>query len=935
MATIPKALMRYHLNSNPLLNHSLSAATLAGLLTCTLSVQAQDSATEEEELQTEEIIVYGIRSSMQQSLDRKKNADHFKDAITAEDIGAFPDQNLAEALQRISGVAIDRKNGEGAFVSVRGLGPQYVQTTIGGRVSASNNDPGNHDGRGQANRGSRVVAFHALQSGLVQAVEVFKSPRADHVEGGLGGFVDIQPRKPIDMGERHVAFSIDSTLNDLSGDSGPGVFALYSDMLSETVGFMASMQWDNRVFRSDSLHHYSYVPSPRTYTVNGQSLTGYHPRQLLGELHITDRDRLNVSSSLQLVPSDTVDMSFDLLYTSNEAFEKDYWRDFRIQQQLANNITSGSVVDDNGTGVFTEISTAGAGVFLQHGSEEMDTEALTFGANLKVQATDRLSLNFDMALSNTDSPSMNRDYLIRNTATQMSYAKDGPGDIPSLTSSSPLSDVDWFHVVKNSIQSHLVDDQNRQFRIDLTYELDHDIIDSFQSGIRAYSQERSDRFRYLNSRAFIRHPVTEFGGDDPFPAEDDFMAGLGNTFPKNIVNPNLDEIQKTFVTRADEILAGGGFNTGTEKSLEGYVKGDFNEDLNHDDDSIAVYAMITFGGDFGTTPYSGNFGVRYVQNDTGSIGQISTPTGFDISDPTQPVLLLSDPEYLNIEHDYSEVLPALNLRFETREDLILRASVANVLSRPSYGDLNPRFTGGGIGRTIRAGNGELDPTVATQLDLALEWYFAEYAIASVGVFTKDIKDLVQLDIDHVVFEDVIDPDTNQPVSLTARRPLNSGASQLTGMELAFQRTFEGLLPAPWDGFGVIANWTYINSGSDFQNEITGAAYSIPGLSENTINLSLFYEKDQFTGRISYNYRDDFLDAIADGQGHPYFVDAYSQWDASINYLMNDNITFSFEAINLQDSNVYYYNLLGTGLQEHFSSAINAGSRFQFGVRIKM
>ena len=191
----------------------------------------------------------------------------FVDAITAEDIGAFPEQNLAESLQRISGVAIDRKSGEGAFVSVRGLGPQFVQTTIGGRVSASNVAPGSHDGRGQTNTKSRVVGFHAFQSGLVQAVEVHKSPRADHVEGGLGGFIDIQPRKPLDLGERHIALSLDATQNELADDTAPGVFALYSDVLSDTVGFMVSAQWGQsglsvrlhgaiRVYwRSQNSHH--------------------------------------------------------------------------------------------------------------------------------------------------------------------------------------------------------------------------------------------------------------------------------------------------------------------------------------------------------------------------------------------------------------------------------------------------------------------------------------------------------------------------------------------------------------------------------------------------------------------------------------------------------------------------------------------------------
>lgn len=183
---------------------------------------AEEDAESEDAVGIEEMIVIaGIRGSMQLSLDRKRNADHFVDAITAEDIGAFPDQNLAESLQRISGVAIDRKSGEGAFVSVRGLGPNFVQTTINGRVSASNVSPGSYDGRGATNAGSRTLGFHGFQSGVVQAVEVHKSPRADHVEGGLGGFVDIQTRKPLELGERHLALSLDSTRNELADDTAP------------------------------------------------------------------------------------------------------------------------------------------------------------------------------------------------------------------------------------------------------------------------------------------------------------------------------------------------------------------------------------------------------------------------------------------------------------------------------------------------------------------------------------------------------------------------------------------------------------------------------------------------------------------------------------------------------------------------------------------
>ncbi len=913
----------------------LATGFAAVLLGSTVTIGTAIAESEEESEVMEEIVVTGIRGSMQQSLERKRNADHFVDAITAEDIGAFPDQNLAEALQRISGVAIDRKSGEGAFVSVRGLGPQFVATTIGGRVSASNVAPGSHDGTGNSNPKSRAVGFHGFQSGLVHAVEIHKSPRADHVEGGLGGFVDIQPRKPFDLGKRHIALSLDTTINELSDDTAPGVFALFSDVLTDTMGLMVSAQWDNRVFRSDQLH-LTYFRDPRTAVINGVEIgPGYTPNNYLARMHTTDRDRLNISSSLQFRPSDRVDVTFDMLYASNVADETEYLRSFRIAQGHSR-LTDATVVDDNGTGIYTMYSSSGAGAFIQHATETVDNVAVNYGANLKIQATDNLALNFDVAVSDTEVPIQNRDALMRNTRTQMTYRQNGPGGVPSMTSSSPLTDVNHWSVVKHSVQEHLVDDSNVQFRIDATYQFDADWLDTVQVGVRTYRQERRDRSRYLNSRAFINRPITEFGDGLAFPAESNFLDALGAEFPSPVLSPNFDALQETFITRADEIRAGGGFSTGTGKSLDEYTSGRFNEDINHEDDGNAIYAMVTFSGDLGNTPYSGNVGVRYVDNSTGSEGQIVQPLTIDYSDPSAPELILSSPEFLNIGHAYTELLPSLNLRFDPRDDVVVRVALAKVFSRPAYLELNPRNSVQANNRTMNAGNGRLEPTVGVQFDLALEWYFADYSIISFGLFTKEIEGFVQNDVELVPFGDVIDPDTNQPLILEAFRPLNTGESDLVGMELAFQRTFADLLPAPFDGLGVIANYTYINSGTDFESAKTMASYSIPGLSENTINFTVFYEKGPWGGRISYNFRDDFLDNIGVAwQPHPYFVESYKQFDASFSYAPNDRLSFTLEGINLTDESVYYYNRVGSGQEDHFSSAINAGRRFMLGARWKM
>ena len=908
-----------------------ATALLAAAMLAPATGAAETQAADEEVM--EEIVVTGIRGSMHQSLERKRNADHFVDAITAEDIGAFPDQNLAESLQRISGVAIDRKSGEGAFVSVRGLGPQFVQTTIHGRVAVSNNAPGSFDGAGNTNTKSRAVSFSAFQSGLVQAVEVHKSPRADHVEGGLGGFIDVQPRRPLDIGKRQAALSVDATRNELSDDTAPGVFAMYSDVLTDNLGFMVSAQWDNRFLRSDSMNQFGFLGDPRTTTVNGVDLTGYYPARVNGDLHYIDRDRLNLSSALQWQPSDRVDMTFDALFTDNESDETITLQGWAIGNGHQG-ITDATVIDDNGTGIFTMISTTRGLLQTEVGREQTDAEALNLGLNLKFQATDNLAINVDASISDTEAPITLQSARVRNRATQMTYLKNGSGRLPSITTTAPALDVDHYTVLVHKATTYLVDDRQSQFRVDATYEFDGDWLDSIQAGVRTYRADRRDRARYLNSRAFINQPMADFGGGIAFP-EDDFLSGLGMILPPTTL-PNLDALMETFITRPDDILNGGGFNTGTERSLAGFQGGRYTEDLNHDDDGNAVYAMVTFSGEFGDTPYSGNVGVRYVDNSTGSVGQIQQPIDIDYSDAANPEIILSAPEFVDIGHEYTETLPSLNLRFDPRDDVVVRVALAKVFSRPRFLDLNPRQTVQPRPRTTRGGNGKLDPTTAVQFDLAVEWYFADYSVASVGLFVKDIEAFVQSQPNPTPFPGVTDPETLLPLVLTDFRPLNSGSSDLVGVEFAFQRTFEDLLPAPFDGLGVIANYTYIDSGSDFKNEKTGASYSVPGLSENTINFTLFYEKGPWTGRVSYNFRDDFLDDINGGfSGHPFFVDAYEQWDASFGYKLNDNLSFMLEAINMTDEDVYYYNLLGTGTQEHISSAIHTGRRFQAGVRWKL
>ena len=185
----------------------------------------------------------------------------------------------------MTGVGIDRQKGEGAFLTVRGLGPDFVQVTTNGRAQVSNvQTQSSGDARNSNNNGSRIVGFDQYQSGLVQAVEVYKSPQANHYEGGLGGVVEVQTRRPIDIGRRVVSLSARAIHGELAGETDPAVFGLFSDKFADdTLGFMISAQWDDRTLREDEVDITSFTPVERGYDLDRDGtddVTGFNPKNV-------------------------------------------------------------------------------------------------------------------------------------------------------------------------------------------------------------------------------------------------------------------------------------------------------------------------------------------------------------------------------------------------------------------------------------------------------------------------------------------------------------------------------------------------------------------------------------------------------------------------------------------------------------------------------
>ena len=872
-----------------------------------------------------EVVAIGIRGSLQQSLERKRNARNIVDAITAEDIGAFPDQNLAEALQRVSGVAIDRKSGEGAFTSIRGLGPQFVRVTANGRTLPSNVDnQAAGDAQLIANDGSRIVSFDQFQSGLVQALEVYKSPQADLIEGGLGGIVNVQTRRPLDIGKRALNFNVLGTFNALAESSDPRVSGLFNDTFAdETLGFMVSASWDDRTVREDEIDIPDY--DMRAFDLDGDGATdvsGFMPANLRGAFIEEERERLNVSSALQWRPSHRLEIALDVLYTQFNREPFILRLPFRTQAGISNAIVDAVQETDNGEDILTFFETAGARPRTFPYFLTADTDGISIGGNVDFQLNQQVGFNFDLALSENETHG-STDSVFYDAGPALASFDIRNRFIGTYAIDEDLNDPNRFtHATLTSSDSLSVDEE-LQARADVRYDFEQSWLESIQAGIAFRDRQRDDRTRGFSTNAFLGEPLTDIG-TIAFPTSD-FLTGINTNFPTSWIVPDVPVAMHRFLVERRDEIPSTTFDNATQPT---------SSDIQFEEQSLAGFVMLDLAGSMGETPYTGNVGVRIVETDQTTAGLVQDVEGF-FTPPggTASTIIFGPPNLERVDTSYTEILPSFNLRFELRDDLLFRFAGAKVMSRPGFAQLNPGQVSNASLRLIASGNPNLDPITAWQTDLALEWYFAEYAIVAVSPFMKWVDSFITQATTTQTLPD-IDPDTGQPVVLNIVQPRNEKGARVGGVELIYQQAFGGL-PEPFDGLGVQFNYTFVDTDAEFVNPRTGSTFDVPGLSRNTFNAVVFYEKGRLSGRLAFNQRDEFLASIADTRGNPLFTRKFNALDASLSYRFNDKVTFSFEGINLTDENVVQFNTIGRASREFFNFENNTGRRFTAGVRVQL
>ncbi len=887
----------------------------------------------------EEVVVTGIRASLRSAMDTKRNSLQVVDSISAEDIGQFPDKNLSEALQRVTGVQISRQDGEGRGVSIRGADPSLNRVEINGSSALSLTVGGS----------DRAVDFRDIPVEFVSRLDVVKSPTADMAEGGIGGTVRVITRRPFDSKDPYVAGSIQGVYSNLAKEYDPKVALIGSrTFFDDKLGVLLSGTWENRHLNSNNARTTGWIRRAATATgtgatpgrstdVNNDGTLDWIPEipRLIIDRRETERKAL--SSVVEWRPTDNFKAYFDATYAT--ASEK-------VNSSFLQLGASGGLIDYSKT-------TLGADNTVNHieltsdANFPMDLAYRNILGGLKrTQYTTAVGGEwkldhwvFDARFDYSNAEVQNNE--INSTATVFGVPRavvDYTGGQGAPNFSFPGLDVTTGQGVKRidalfNPRNNTSEETAQQFNV--TYKPESSWLTSIKAGVQARQFETDQILYQRTTRLNCRNDASS----GAVVAVATSCATL-----ENIVNINSIVNSIPFFETGDLGYSGGirqwndntmgtyaatlataglindvyGVNPNANTAETYGGRGTFQAFLDTwsvEEKTRSAYVQAAF--DFRELPVgiSGTLGVRVVDTETVSTGYNRVQTGTT----SAPIV-----NFVKGEQDggYTKTLPSLNLRFEfIPGKLIGRAAASKVMARAAPSQLALRRSIDQIGFTGSRGNPDLQPFEATAYDAGLEWYFAKDSFVSATYFRKDISSFI---INQTTSE-VIDGQT-----YAISRPVNgTDEVSINGLEIGGQYAFD-FLPAPFDGFGVLANFTYQkDKGFKGVNLLTNEILPFPGLSRKSYNVSLYYENDKFSARASYNWRDDWLITAAGRGNLPEFNKAFGSLDASASYNVNDKITVFVEGVNLTDEVRIEYNSAARRIgNETF------GSRYFFGVRAK-
>ncbi|WP_313173047.1 TonB-dependent receptor [Stenotrophomonas sp.] len=906
----------------------------AAIVTClSFSAHAQDAGQQATELDT--VVVTGIRASLKQALDSKRDSDAIVDVVTAEDVGKFPATNVAEAITIIPGVTIDKAFGQGEKVSILGTDPALNRTLLNSQTIASadwfiSDQPG------------RTFNYSLLAPQLVSKVEVYKSPEAWLEEGSIGGTVNVSTRKPLDLGGTTISGAVGYLYNDRVEAGDPSVSAMFGwKNDADNFGVIVSAQRSIENIRRDGIESYGTVSgkdyingkggSPNSITTTttdwstdpattmppscvGTCATtllanpnAVAPNAISAHYFEQERKRDTLSVALQFKPTDKLDIEFNALNVKAK-YDNMTHSMFAFNGNPWNSLGGLTDVTVDG-GVMTKASFRNALTVydLLNRQATVDTDSYDLKFTWK---DERWFASAHAGISEASGGTGKQ--VFGEFLNKADYSYDISGKTPSLNfhgyQTDPVADVAT-HMKPGHAGSPFTDPSAYRFDGGGPAGGWHTNPPSATNwgagwGGNIVTKPTKDEERYfqVDGGVTLDSPIYQvrFGLKRREHETSQSMAGVSLASIKGYGDLTADQFSPKDVPNS--YLSGFG-NVGDLSNrfmIDGWALADYINSgkwlapwqtmptpSTFSDPSYAANTWTVkedinaayIQADFSHDRLRGNFGVRLVQTESESTGY--TCSSLKSPCPADGYVLST------VKKKYNNVLPNLNVAYDLNDSVVLRGSAAKVISRPNYGDMSSYLWIGDQTLTGGGGNPNLDPYESTNLDLSAEWYFAENAILAGTAFYKKVDNYILVTTQKEThYNQSQQTDTEYDIS----RPNNAGGAKIQGFSAAFQTSLD-------NGLGLLANYTYADAKADAGNRL-------PFNSKNQVNFSPFYESERWSARVTYSWRSKYY-TQAD-RGNFLVTDDYDSLDANINVKLTDNLTLGLDGMNLLDSEYRSY-----------------------------
>ena len=983
----------------------------------------------------DKVTVTGYRESLVKSLDEKRFSVEQVDAIFAEDIGKFPDQNLAESLQRVAGVSIDREGGEGQRISIRGLGSDFTRVRLNGLEALSTAGSGSAG----VNR-SRGFDFNTFASELFSRVKVNKTQSAQMDEGSLGSTVDLRGSRPFDFDGRRASISAQMGYNEQSEEFDPRVSGLISNSWADgrfgallsasyskrnvfeegynpvrwehgnhrnanqsnannngTFGFCTPVGYNPQTPRNplpnetpagtgsqanqdrnngwgsygiDANNCGTGLPRPANtpeniaaYETATNAWLPRYPRYIRTAHEI---ERLGVTTALQFKVSDDTLLSFDAMYSK---LDKDQ-REDSLGANLHRNAQLGgktqivvreAEVDSMNRltyGVFDNVDFRTESTNIQE-----STEFKQFSLNLDHRFNDSVRMDAIVGHSSSDYSRPVFSLVSFDNSNLDGFVLDLRNNpaMPSMTFPFDLADSgawSWLgygavpvnrngtargtNISEVRLNPQYVNNAFDTAKVDLEFIINPTFTLRTGLAYKDYDMS-SEEYRHISYGRLAQALPSGVAVGDLSSTLSGFGSGLDGKVPNTWVVPDFGKVVDLLdiFCNCDSGAQGGDYRLA---SVGHYGSANNNFEVN--EKSMASYLQLDFNTDLLDRPFRGNLGVRFVNTQISASGwapcaaatannnSAACETVFGVASATAAAgdrLVVRSV----VNHDYSDVLPALNMAWDVAENVVLRFGAAKTMARPTLANLSPGVSGGPTsffddGRvfSINLGNPKLEPYRSTNYDLSAEWYFQEGALLSAAVFYKDIESFIQRTRLLTTWEDMgysldLLPEGFTPDTVfNVQSFFNTPGGPLKGYELTYQQPFT-FLPGFWGNFGAQVNYTHVQSRIQYlfstaasSNTAVVTSFTendLINLSPNTYNATLYYDDGKFSARVSTSYRDGYISEILsrenvwDLDGNQLITPdvtgktSVRNVDFNMSYRIGKNLNLTFEAINLLDT----------------------------------